>query len=493
MPLDLLDLLHVEWLVDRSESPRLARIELAAGHGRAARARAASARGTLRRRSSLPASTRCRAPGGRSGQPSPSLLPRLEAQWANDPLEARGQRSLDALNRTGTRRDWPVLLPLLRGMRIQREQARADRFFVDGKLPVSAQPGAATRPSRTRLRSRALAPGAALDRSRSWRAPPLPGFVRLAYSFDPELRLAIDGEPTQAVARLPRRRRPALPGRNAHHPAGSSSRARATLAARDQRRRRVRPRYALGLEPTLRARPLRRHRTRRDRRLQPASPASAAPLLRLRRQRPDLPGRLDARADAHALRLRLRGHDRALRLHGGPRAGRLPGRSARGSPPASAARVRGDRDRCRTDRDRHAADSSRAGSRLRLAGRAARRGGACPDPWPLPVRPGGAADPLRADGHDAAPAQPCGGLGRGRGRARRGLALRGEHPGGGVRVRRRRIPADSRSGSDGDQHAGGGNQPAGRAQRVRPGAERAEACRSRGGRASRTAGSRARP
>ncbi len=188
--LDLLGLLHVEWLVDRSDPPRLARIALDPSTAEFVEP------GLLRLHHASPAlfAPRLEQLHGAPGKGVPSLLPRLEARWARDPLEARGQRSLDALNRTGTRRDWPLLLPLLRGMRIERAQARANRFFVERTLPgpESAQTGDAgfaVLAHREQLLGVQIVARAAL-----------PGFVRLAYSFDPDLRLEIDDEPTESTA-----------------------------------------------------------------------------------------------------------------------------------------------------------------------------------------------------------------------------------------------------------------------------------------------------
>jgi hypothetical protein len=196
--LDLLALLNVEWLVDRSEPPRLARIALDPGAGERLEP------GLLRLRGASPAlfaprvEALPRAALGAAGDSEPALLARLQANWAKDPLAKRGQPSLDALNRTGTRRDWPLLLPLLRGMHIQREQRSADRFLVEQKLdgapgaPAQSAPPAApfaVLSHREQLRSAEIVARA-----------PAPGFVRLSYSFDPELALAIDGEPAPAVA-----------------------------------------------------------------------------------------------------------------------------------------------------------------------------------------------------------------------------------------------------------------------------------------------------
>jgi hypothetical protein len=102
------------------------------------------------------------------------------------------------LNRTGTRRDWPVLLPLLHGMGIQRGERRADRFLVEQKLESMPEAPAPTEAP--------AAPFAVLSHREQLRSAeivasaPAPGFVRLSYSFDPELALAIDGQPTPAVA-----------------------------------------------------------------------------------------------------------------------------------------------------------------------------------------------------------------------------------------------------------------------------------------------------
>ena len=194
--LDLLELLHVEWLVDRSDPPSLARLALDPQQAELREP------GLLRLRHASPALFATRLaplPGGgerRAGRGVPALLARLEAQWARDPLEARGQRSLDAINRTGTRRDWPLLLPLLRGMRIERAESRAERFFVEEELPGSTPQSAATSAAafavlayHEQLRSVEVVASASAA-----------GFVRLAYAFDPELGLAIDGEGVPFVA-----------------------------------------------------------------------------------------------------------------------------------------------------------------------------------------------------------------------------------------------------------------------------------------------------
>jgi hypothetical protein len=199
--LDLLGLLHVEWLVDRSDSPRLARLALdprtiELREPGLVRIRHASPALFAPRLEPLP-----RARGGGSGADVPSLLPILEAQWVKDPLEVRGQRSLDALNRTGARRDWRVFLAILRGMRIERAQARADRFFVEREIRGFAPTGGDAAHSAADAASFAvLAHRAQLRSVEIVARAEASGFVRLAYAFDPELALQIDGEPSEAVA-----------------------------------------------------------------------------------------------------------------------------------------------------------------------------------------------------------------------------------------------------------------------------------------------------
>jgi hypothetical protein len=192
--LDLLRLLHVEWLVDRSDSPRLARLSLDPGTAERAEP------GLIRLQHASPALF-----AGRLAHPSdvprssiesgaPSLLPQLLARWAKEPLDVSGLPSLDALYRVGVRRDWTFLLPLLRGMQIDRTQARADRFFVERTL-VAAEPAGAGA-----AEFRVLAHHAQLEMVTIAASATLPGFVRLAYSFDPDLRIEIDGEPAPSTA-----------------------------------------------------------------------------------------------------------------------------------------------------------------------------------------------------------------------------------------------------------------------------------------------------
>jgi len=124
----------------------------------------------------------------------PRLLGVLERRWRNDPSDSATMGSLDPLFRIRTGRDWEVLVPYLRGMQLDRTRARAERIFVDTRLPpgtsVSTDPGDFAvlshdeEPTRVRIVARA---------SRD-------GFVRLSYSYDPDAIVALDGAPIEAVA-----------------------------------------------------------------------------------------------------------------------------------------------------------------------------------------------------------------------------------------------------------------------------------------------------
>jgi hypothetical protein len=190
--LDLLFLLHVGWLVDRDEPPRLARLVLDPELTELREP------GLLRLRHAAPAlfATRVevlpgRPAGPRQAEPA-ALIAKLLARWERDPFATRGARSLDALSRTGTRRDWPLLLPLLRRMRIDPARARADRFLV-ARAPTGPDPAPAVAEFSVLGHTEARLSVEVVARASA------PGFVRLAYAFDPELRARIDGESAIAV------------------------------------------------------------------------------------------------------------------------------------------------------------------------------------------------------------------------------------------------------------------------------------------------------
>jgi hypothetical protein len=84
-------------------------------------------------------------------------------------------------------------------MRIERARARAERFFVEEK-PAGFGGAAAAPPASDAVRFALLAHREHLRSVEVVARASDPGFVRLAYSFDPGLTLQIDGEPTLGVA-----------------------------------------------------------------------------------------------------------------------------------------------------------------------------------------------------------------------------------------------------------------------------------------------------
>lgn len=196
--LDALYLSHVQLLVDRSPEPRLERLEAPAGSVEEQQARRlllrhASPALFAPRLEPLPADAAPEAGPGRE----PRLLAVLRSRWRDDRLtESTADPSLAPLARTGRKRDWEALEPVVRAMQIDRRRGVAARLFVDAReasVPnrhdaVSAEPGAfqvidhEETAAVVRVDAHAEAPG----------------FVRLAYAFDPTLELRLDGEPVVA-------------------------------------------------------------------------------------------------------------------------------------------------------------------------------------------------------------------------------------------------------------------------------------------------------
>lgn len=182
--LDLLQLLHVAWLVDRAAPPRLARLALEAGEV------VRTEPGLLRLLHASPALFAARLDRLEGASP----LAQLQERWASDPLEVRGQRSLDVLSRSGKAHDWPLFVPLLREMRIDRAGRRAERFFVERSL-AGGEPASAAAAAEFSV----LSHREELDRVEIVAQASAPGFVRLAYSFDPALGVALDGAAVESV------------------------------------------------------------------------------------------------------------------------------------------------------------------------------------------------------------------------------------------------------------------------------------------------------
>jgi hypothetical protein len=182
--LDLLALLGVAWLVDRDVPSRLASVPLGAGSAER------RGPGLLRLTHASPALFAPRLET-LAGEPP---LARLLARWKSDPLEKRGQRSLDALSRTGERRDFDLFLPLLARMELARGARRAERFVVERALPAQESPAHGPAAELT-----VLAHEERLESVEVVARASAPGFLRLAYSFDPALGVALDGAPVESV------------------------------------------------------------------------------------------------------------------------------------------------------------------------------------------------------------------------------------------------------------------------------------------------------
>ncbi len=183
--LDVLYLAHVGFLVDRSEEPALARLAPDAGRR--------VEEGLLQLAHASPALFAPRLvplprPLRKSG-----VLGALRAEWRRSPLPSPTVPSLDAVFRTGQRRDWLPLLPLLRGMRIERAEARAARIFSSESL--AAPPGVEAGGAGFRVLEHREDRARALLLAQASHA----GFVRLAYSHHPALEVRLDGAPVAAV------------------------------------------------------------------------------------------------------------------------------------------------------------------------------------------------------------------------------------------------------------------------------------------------------
>lgn len=173
--LDALYLLHVGFLVRRGDRPERLRLEHASPALFAPRL------------VTLPTAL---APPPADGSHELRLLSALRERWRRDPLDdARRDPSLAPLARTRRRHDDDVVAPAVAAMRIDRARARAERIFVDGPAPPPAD---------------APEPDAALEVLEHRESPgrvdlvvraPGPGWLRLAYAFDPGLELRVDDRP----------------------------------------------------------------------------------------------------------------------------------------------------------------------------------------------------------------------------------------------------------------------------------------------------------
>jgi len=192
--LDVLYLTHVEFLVDRSKPPVPRRLGLPAGSGRAVDARTIALRNTspavfAPRVEPLPVPFR-EAP---EGSLHSGLLGALEAKWRRDPLSRPTVPSIDALFRSGRRRDWVRLAPLVRAMGLDRAGARCERLFSERH--VAPGPGAASPASEFAVLEHRESSTEVEIHARS----SLAGYVRLSYTHHPALDVRLDGSPVENI------------------------------------------------------------------------------------------------------------------------------------------------------------------------------------------------------------------------------------------------------------------------------------------------------
>lgn len=131
--------------------------------------------------------------GARGGRDVPRLLPVLEERWRSEPSDQHPYEALDVLFRAGEGHDGAPLLPLLRGLGLDRSAARAARFWVDdarGAQESAGPPG----------RFEVLGHSEELARAAIEARAETPGWVRVSYAFDPVLEFRVDGRPVRALA-----------------------------------------------------------------------------------------------------------------------------------------------------------------------------------------------------------------------------------------------------------------------------------------------------
>jgi len=174
--LDVLALLHVEYLVERGDGG-IFRLEHATPVLFAPRIEA------------LPAALRQGAPGGAN-----PLIHHLVRSWREsraDMGEFLRHAAFSPVTFTRSGRDWG-LLGLVEQMGIDRRRATARRFFAARPEDAAGAPGPGGAAAFAVLEQRED-PGRIEIRARS----SAPGFVRVAYSWDPALRVTLDGDPVR--------------------------------------------------------------------------------------------------------------------------------------------------------------------------------------------------------------------------------------------------------------------------------------------------------
>ncbi len=191
--LDLLHLLHVEFVVDRRPEPILSRVAFA-GPGaelvdpRIVRLSGASPILACRRQALVPETFPAAPPG------EPRLMGLVRERWREEPLGEHRFPSLDAIYRTGHRRDWPRLVALMRSMKIDRARGHCEVIHVE-RLLESANSESPEISQVDLVSHRESLQGAELEVDAQG-----PSLLRLSYSDDPRLRVKIDGAEVERTA-----------------------------------------------------------------------------------------------------------------------------------------------------------------------------------------------------------------------------------------------------------------------------------------------------
>jgi hypothetical protein len=191
--LDLLHLLHVEFVVDRRPEPILPRVNFA-GPGavlvdpRIVQLSNASPILACRRQTLVP-ETFPAAP-----RDEPRLMGLVRERWREEPLGEHRFPSLDSIYRTGHRRDWPRLVVLMRSMKIDRARGRCEVIHVE-RLLDSANSENPEISQVDLVSHREGSQGAELEVDAQG-----PSLLRLSYSIDPRLRVTIDGVEVERTA-----------------------------------------------------------------------------------------------------------------------------------------------------------------------------------------------------------------------------------------------------------------------------------------------------
>ena len=203
---DLLFLAHVGFLVDRTETENRSQGLLTSDEWPILRRLAPNRAigqsiepGLLQLRYASPAifapKVRLLPHDYRSNSQAPALLATILKSWLDDPIDLGSDQSLGVIKRTKLRRDGLPLMPLVTRLEIDRETATAAHFYVEHELEPPPPTGTEGRSSFEVLTHRESLAFAQID-ARAFQS----GFVRLSYSFDPDVEVRLDDRPVPTIA-----------------------------------------------------------------------------------------------------------------------------------------------------------------------------------------------------------------------------------------------------------------------------------------------------